>query len=136
MQKTSLGVRYQPDFAKVISVSYRFRKKDSRDLDITAQWPLWGQWYGVGRYNRNLLDRTTSEALAGLEYKAGCWVFRGVWQTLLNTQGRNKAYFFQIELNDFAAIGNDTVSLLRRNVGGYGKINEPPASGQMFSNEP
>lgn len=136
VQKTSLGVRYQPDFAKVISVSYRFRKKDSRDLDITAQWPLWGQWYGVGRYNRNLLDRTTSEALAGLEYKAGCWVFRGVWQTLLNTQGRNKAYFFQIELNDFAAIGNDTVSLLRRNVGGYGKINEPPASGQMFSNEP
>ncbi len=136
VQKTSLGIRYQPDFAKVISVSYRFRKKDSRDLDITSQWPLWGQWYGVGRYNRNLRDRTTSEALAGLEYKAGCWVFRGVWQTLLNTQGRNNAYFFQLELNDFAAIGNNPVSLLRRNVGGYGKINEPPANGQMFSNEP
>lgn len=137
VQRTSLGLRYQPDFAKVVSIAYRFRKKDSRDLDITAQWPLWNRWYGVGRYNRNLRDHKTSEALAGIEYKADCWVFRGVWQTLLNTSTRrNNSYFFQIELNDFAAIGNNPVSLLRRNVGGYGKINEPPPSGQMFSDEP
>ncbi|WP_157288555.1 LPS-assembly protein LptD [Uliginosibacterium gangwonense] len=139
-EQTSFGVRYQPGYGKTVSFAYRFKRNDTlngyRDIDITFQWPLWGSWYGVGRYNPNLQDHKLTEALAGVEYKADCWVFRGVWQTLLNTTGlRNNSYFFQIELNDFAGIGTNPVGLLRRNVSGYGKINEAPIGSEVFSDE-
>lgn len=137
IQRTSLGLRYQPDFAKVASLTYRYKKNEIRDINVTGQWPLWGNWYGVARYNRNLRDHTISAALGGLEYKAGCWVFRSVWQTLLNTsQRRNNSYFFQIEFNDFAAFGNNPINLLSTTVDGYGKINEAPIGSQIFSNAP
>lgn len=133
VQRATLGLRYQPDFAKVMSVSYRFKNGEFRDLDITAQWPLWRRWYGVGRYNRNLRDHTLTEAIAGLEYKADCWVFRGVWQTLLNTkQTRNDAFFLQIEFNGLASIGSSPLNLLKRSVSGYGKINDPAFGDPVF----
>lgn len=135
-QRATVGVRYQPDFAKVLSVSYRFKNGEFRDLDITAQWPLWQRWYGVGRYNRNLRDHRLTEAIAGLEYKADCWVFRGVWQTLLNTkQTRNDAFFLQIEFNGLASIGSSPLNLLKRSVSGYGKINGPGSGDPVFGAE-
>lgn len=132
------GIRYQADFAKVISASYRYKYGPStaggyRDIDISAQWPLLGNWYGVGRYNRNLLDHTLTEAIAGLEYKADCWVFRGVWQTLLNTSSQhNNAWFLQIEFNGLASVGSSPVQLLKRSIGGYGKINDSSYGDPVF----
>jgi LPS-assembly protein len=141
VQRTALGLRYQPDYAKVLSLSYHYTRGSLRDLDVTFQWPIWDRWYGVGRYNPNLRDHQTSEALVGLEYKADCWVFRGVWQNMLtqttssSAARHNNSYFIQIELNDFAALGNNPVSLLRRNVSGYGKINEPPLGNLVNSDD-
>ncbi|MFT4173355.1 MAG: LPS-assembly protein LptD [Rhodocyclaceae bacterium] len=141
-ERASAGIRYQADFAKVISASYRYKYgtrrnpldntpgSGYRDLDISIQWPVFGNWYGVGRYNRNLQDQMLTEAIAGLEYKADCWVFRGVWQTLLNTSGnRNNAWFLQLEFNGLASVGSSPVQLLKRSIGGYGKINDSASVG-------
>jgi LPS-assembly protein len=33
--------------------------------------------------------------------------------------------FFQLELNGFSRLGSDPSDILRRSIGGYGKINAP-----------
>lgn len=136
-QRATTGLRYQPDFSKVASISYRYQRDQFRDLDVSALWPLWGNWYGVGRYNLNMRDHRLTEAIGGLEYKGDCWVLRAVWQTLLTTeqtngQTRNNSVFLQLEFNGLASLGSNPVNLLKRSVNGYGKINEPGVGDPMF----
>ncbi|HSD39977.1 MAG TPA: LPS-assembly protein LptD [Rhodocyclaceae bacterium] len=153
-ERAVVSLRYQPQAAKVISGSYRYQRSTctdplnpacgTRDIDFSAQWPIGGSWYGVGRYNRNLKDHQLSEALAGLEYKADCWVLRVVWQTLLTTkttepgststdkQVRNNSVFLQLEFNGLASIGSNPVSLLKRSIGGYSKINDNNVGDPVF----
>jgi LPS-assembly protein len=148
------SLRYQPQAAKVLSASYRYQRSTcsdptnaacgTRDIDFSGQWPIAGSWYGVGRYNRNLKDHQLSEALAGLEYKADCWVLRMVWQTLLTTktndpgststnkQVRNNSVFLQLEFNGLASIGSNPVSLLKRSIGGYSKVNDNGVGDPVF----
>ncbi|MFT3734331.1 MAG: LPS-assembly protein LptD [Rhodocyclaceae bacterium] len=118
-----LTTRYQPQAGKSAAVSYRYQRGVLRDIDFSGQWPVTGGWYAVGRYNYNLKDSKLTEAIAGFEYKAGCWVLRTVYQTLLNTkQVRNNAIYLQLELNGLASVGSSPVQLLRRSVGGYTDI--------------
>jgi LPS-assembly protein len=132
-QRAVAGLRYQPAYAKVASISYRYQKDDYRNLDISAQWPLWGRWYAVGRYDLNLREKRPSEVIAGLEFKGDCWVLRTAWQTLVtSTTKRNNSIFIQIELNGLASIGSSPVNLLKRSVSGYGKINDPTVGDPMF----
>jgi LPS-assembly protein len=152
-ERGALSLRYQPQAAQVISASYRYERTSCsdvlnaacglRDLDISAQWPIGGGWYGVGRYNRNMKDHTLSEALAGLEYKADCWVLRMVWQTLLTTKStdpnqpgtnpvRNNAVFLQLEFNGLASVGSSPVQLLKRSIGGYSKVNDNGVGDPVF----
>ena len=69
-----------------------------RDLDISGQWPLWGNLYGVARYNRNLRDHRLTQGIAGIEYNAGCWVFRGVVQQLVTTSTDVNRSFFSMTI--------------------------------------
>ena len=63
-----------------------------------------------------------------LEYNGGCWVGRAVMQRYATTAATSStAIFFQLELNDFSSIGSNPLSLLRRTVPGYGRINQPVA---------
>jgi LPS-assembly protein len=79
----------------------------------------------VGRYNYSFLDGRIVEGLAGLEYNAGCWVFRAVGQRLqAATQTTSTGIFLQIELTGVGQIGaSDVTDLLKRNVAGYARIN-------------
>lgn len=123
-ERGALSLRYQPMSSKVASLNYHYERGLLRDIDVSSQWPIAGGWYAVGRYNYNLHDHRLTEAIAGFEYKAGCWVVRTVWQTLLNTsQVRNNAIFLQLELNGLTSVGSSPVQLLKRSVGGYSKIN-------------
>ncbi|WP_374264217.1 LPS-assembly protein LptD [Zoogloea sp.] len=132
-ERFNIGVRFQPAYARAVSVNWRYKHNYSadptspdgfRDLDISGQWPLWGNWYGVGRYNRNLRDHRLTQGIAGLEYNAGCWVFRSVIQQLVTTSNdNNRSFFFQLEFNGAGSIGSSPLEMLKRNVPGYGKIN-------------
>ncbi|MEI7431357.1 MAG: hypothetical protein WCL27_12960, partial [Betaproteobacteria bacterium] len=93
--------------------------------------------YGVGRLNYSFKDpgallSTTPQggkmiqSIAGLEYNGGCWVVRGVVQRLALTQDKaTSGFFIQLELSDFATIGSNPISILRRNIQGYSLINQP-----------
>ena len=134
--RVNASVRYQPDYAKVLNLSYRYAPNlriaenlvGLEDVDVSAQWPLGRGWYGVGRVTHSLLDDRVTEAIGGLEYDGGCWVFRvAMHRFAIERDDVSKAIYVQLELNDLAAIGSNPLSLITRSVPGYGKINDSSA---------
>ncbi|WP_018988179.1 LPS-assembly protein LptD [Aromatoleum toluclasticum] len=141
-ERFNMGVRYQPDFAKALNLSYRYsrgRLADEsdriKDLSLSGQWPLGGGWYGVGRVTRSLKEDRVTEAIAGIEYDGGCWVVRtAVHRFATNPDDVTQAVFVQLELNDLTSLGTSPITLLKRSVAGYGKINDP-VSNRVFGAE-
>lgn len=134
LHRLSVGARYQPGFGRVLSASYRFNRdqtasttvSDIRQIDIAAQWPLWGSWSGVARYNYSLIDHRIIETVGGLEYNADCWASRVVLQRLATATGDSStAFFIQLELNGFSNIGSNPMDLLKRSIPGYGRVTQP-----------
>jgi LPS-assembly protein len=139
-ERFSAGLRFQPELGKVLSASYRYTRDPIKDIstvdqvDLAGQWPISANWYAVGRYNYSLRDKQLLEAIGGVEYNAGCWAARFVAQRLEAVSGApNTTLFFQLELSDFGSIGSNPLGLLRRSIPGYGKTNELPNSGSLFS---
>jgi LPS-assembly protein len=130
-ERYAASMRYAPETAKVLNASYRFQRDILKQIDLSSQWPLAPGWYGVGRYNYSLLDKRLLEGLAGIEYNAGCWVFRAVVQRIqAAAQVSSTAFIFQLEFNGIGTIGTDeAVELLKRNVPGYSVTN--PADAQL-----
>ena len=124
-ERYTASVRYTPELAKVLNASYRFSRETIRQIDLSAQWPIAAGWYGVGRYNYSFLDKRLLEGLAGVEYNAGCWVFRAVVQRVqAATQVSSTGLFFQLEFNGVGQVGtDDAVALLSRSVPGYSVTN-------------
>lgn len=144
VDRFSLGARFQPDYGKVLSASYRYTRDPLSllpqvdQVDIAGQWPLSSRWYAVGRYNYSLRDSQPLETVAGLEYNAGCWAVRAVAQrvqAVSTTSTPNTTLFFQFELNDLGSVGSNPISLLRRTIPGFGKINELPSSGGLLNTQ-
>lgn len=140
-ERLSAGVRFQPDYGKVLSASYRYTRDPLTDksvidqVDVAGQWPLAPKWYVVGRHNYSLRDHQVLETIAGVEYNAGCWSVRAVAQRLAAVSGTpNTTLFLQLELQDFASVGANPLGLLRRSIPGYGKTNELPSDRSLLSN--
>lgn len=142
-ERFAAGARFQPELGKVLSASYRFtrdplneKKPIVEQVDIAGQWPIAPRWYAVGRFNYSLRDSQLLEAIGGIEYNADCWSVRVVGQRLAALSGSpNTTLFLQLELNDFGSIGSNPLGLLRRSIPGYGKTNELPDSGSLFSTQ-
>jgi LPS-assembly protein len=118
-------LRYSPEIAKVLNLSYRYNRDTIRQVDLSGQWPVQAGWYAIGRYNYSVRDERLLEGLAGLEYNGGCWVFRAVYQRVqAATDVTSKQILFQLEFNGLGQIGsNETVNLFQRNVPGYSVTN-------------
>ncbi|MDR1164047.1 MAG: LPS assembly protein LptD [Candidatus Accumulibacter sp.] len=140
VKRQSIGMRYVPEPGKVFNAAYRYNRDEAspiNQIDFSAQWPISGRLYAVGRLNYSFKDVGTTlstasqagrvvQAVTGVEYKGGCWVLRGVMQRLALTQdSTSSAFFVQLELNDFASIGSNPIQILRRNIQGYSLVNEP-----------
>jgi len=134
IQRASASIRYAPEIAKVVSASYRFNRDPTqpiKQVDFSGQWPVKAGWYAIGRYNYSFADHILLQGIAGLEYNAGCWVFRGAFQRLqaaVNTA--STGIFFQLEFNGFGGLGSDEIlTMFRRNIPGYAPTN--PATGSL-----
>ena len=129
-ERLNLGARYQPETGQVLNAGYRYTRDQLGQaglgqIDVSGQWPVFDGWHAVGRFNYSTKDRRMIESVAGLEYDGGCWVGRVVVQRLATqTQRSNTALFFQLELNGFAKVGSNPLEILKRNVPGYGVINQ------------
>jgi LPS-assembly protein len=126
-ERSNVALRYQPAIGKVMNFGYRFTRDNLEQVDLSSQWPLAGRWTGLARWNYTLRDKRLLEGLAGVEYNAGCWAARFVVHRFVGaTQEYINAMFFQLELNGVSKIGSNPLELLRQNVTGYTKTNEPP----------
>jgi LPS-assembly protein len=125
--RSSLGVRWQPAPASVLSVAYRYKVDDIEQIDVATQWPLTRRLYSVGRANYSFRESRWVETLAGFEYKADCWVIRIAAQRFATaTQRATTTLFAQLELNGLTSVGPSPVDQLRRSIPGYQLINPPP----------
>jgi len=128
--KLAVGARYQPDFGKVLNAGYRFIRNTLENVDVSAQWPIYRGWTGVGRANYSLMDRRIAEGLAGFEYNGGCWVLRVVTSTVAVGKGdSSRSIYVQLELNGVARVGSNPLDVLKQNIAGYTKINEKQTNG-------
>lgn len=132
-ERLGVGARYQPETAKVLNLGYRFTRDSLNQVDVSAQWPLGGGWYGVGRYNYSLREDRLVESLGGFEYNAGCWIGRIVVQRFAAATGNfTSAVFVQLELNGFSRIGSNPLETLKRNIPGYGGLNQARPDSRPF----
>ncbi len=135
IERLNFGARYQPETGKVFNAGYRYTRALLRQIDTSAQWPLFGGWHAVGRYNYSFRDKRVIESVAGLEYDGGCWASRFVVQRLATAVGQvNNSIFVQLQLNGFSDIGSNPLDILKRNIPGYGQIVQPVAD-PVFSSQ-
>ena len=126
-QKFNAGVRYQPQPGKVLNLVYRDTINSIRQTDVSTQWPLTSEWTLLARWNYSLFDKRTLEALGGIEYNGGCWIFRVVGHRFATaTQQASSSIFLQLELNGVSRIGSNPLDTLRRNIAGYVKQDPRP----------
>jgi LPS-assembly protein len=136
-QRYSVELRYRPEPGKALNAAYRYNRLTSspvNQVDISGQWPLFGRWHGVGRFNYSFKDDGTVlsaggqggrvvESIAGLEYDGGCWILRMVVRRqALTSEDASTSFFVQLELSGLGRIGSNPLNLLKRNIQGYGLI--------------
>jgi LPS-assembly protein len=122
----AIGARYQPELGKVLNAGYRFTRNTLENVDVSAQWPLLRGLTAVARMNYSLRDGRIAEGLGGIEYNGGCWVFRIVGYTVaVGTGDSSKSIYMQLELNGVARVGSNPLEVLKQNIAGYTKLNEP-----------
>ncbi len=127
--QANLGASYSGGPGRVLNADYRYTKGSINQIDVSTEWPLMPRWYGLGRVNYSIRDRSLIEGLIGLEYNAGCWSLRGVAQRLATSTTKvSNAFFLQLELNGLTTLGPNPLDVLRHSISGYVKsdeINQP-----------
>jgi LPS-assembly protein len=156
--RTTLSTRFNPTPYRVFNTAYRLTRDQSEQIDLGWQWPLRdftftndqaaanapvlapGQglgadrWYSVGRMNFSLNDRRMVDTLLGLEYDAGCWLGRVVYERLQSTTSTSRSrILFQLEFVGLARVGSSPLKTLRDNIPRYQYLREDLAPTSRFT---
>ena len=120
--RSNLGFSWRPDELRRLDFSYRFRRGSLEQTDLVALWPLGRSWRAVAHWNYSLLDKSSLETLAGLEYRSCCWALRfGTRQYVFDRTGQtDRTYFLQLELTGLARVGKPLDELIDRGATTYG----------------
>ena len=134
-ERFSVGLRYSPERSKTINVNYRAIRELAtstgpvrvKQVDVAAQWPIYGGIYAVGRVNYSIADRKLTEGIFGIEYDGCCYVIRAVAQRLAtSTTTATNTFFLQLELNGLGRVGSNPLNVLKRNIPNYSLLYENP----------
>ncbi len=151
--RSTIGARYNPGDYRVINTAYRFQRDVSEQLDVSWQWPLndlWGdhgqdlgsgrgqgpgRYYSVGRMNYSLNDGRLVDTVLGVEYDAGCWLGRLVFERVqTSTSSATERLMFQLEFVGFTRLGIDPRKTLTQNISHYQNLRESGGGTSRFSN--
>ena len=151
-----LRYRDQPD--RIFDIGYRYRNANANPLitavpgtssivgsaastpatisltDVSFRWPLFNDWYLLGRWQYSLNFNKTLESFMGLEKENCCWRFRMIGRRYINgattsntviTTNTNltpeTAFFVELELKGLSGIGDDVDTFLQSSLNGYRK---------------
>jgi LPS-assembly protein len=130
----SITASYRPEVRKLLNASYKRvvnpvdSKATSDQYELSGQWPITRQWYGIARYNFDLISNQVLNRVAGLEYDADCWVVRVVHRHYQNTSVLSTSeIYMQIDFKGFTGLGSNPINLIRFNIPGYEPISPNPA---------
>lgn len=125
----NFSVQWQPKYRHVLNAEYRYLRDNLLDqINVSGQWPLADRWYGVGRVSYSLPESRVVEGLLGLEYNAGCWVFRLAARRLATSaQESNTAIFAQLQLNGLSRLGSNPLEVFKSSIPGYQIITTEPS---------
>jgi LPS-assembly protein len=154
--RTTAGMRYMPGNYRLLSAAYRYQvdpttQQTSELIDTAWQWPiksLWGaagrdqgpgrglgedQWYAVGRLNYNLSEGKVVDAVLGVEYDAGCWIGRVVFERLqVAANQANQRLMFQLEFSGFARVGPNPLGTLKTHIPRYQYLRDQVSAPSRF----
>ena len=112
------------------------RSNDIITSDISVRWPIYDNWYGVGRWQYSWLFNQSQDAFVGLEKETCCWRFRIIGRRYVNNllaAANNPAnianpqfnsqtgIFFQIEFKGLTGTGLDLGNFFAKSIYGYRK---------------
>jgi LPS-assembly protein len=87
----------------------------------------------VGRLNYNLQERKMVDAIVGLEYDAGCWLSRVVFERLqVASNQANQRIMFQLEFVGFTRVGSNPLRHLKENIPRYQYLRDQIAPPSRF----
>ena len=144
--KVGLKFRNQPN--QLFDIGYRYRSASANPYvlstiipgttstpanisltDVSFRWPLFDQWYAMGRWQYSLNFDKTMESFIGLEKESCCWRFRVIARRFINGATTNSyvasnvepqtAFFVELELKGLSGIGDDVDYFLQTTLNGY-----------------
>lgn len=120
-EKGEIRLQYAPEHERVANVGYRFRRASLEQWDASFAWPVSRDWALYGRMVYSLLDDTTLERMAGVEYRACCWRLRLVSRRYVSnrTGESDSSIQVQLELNGLSSVGVPADAFLERSIRGY-----------------
>ena len=141
--RSNATVLYSPGPFKTVSASYLLARGLSEQLAVGWQWPVYrgsarpvgassgcgGTLYAVGRMSYSLQDKRLTGSIAGMEYDAGCWIGRIVFER--QSIARNQAttqLSIQLELVGLSRLGSNPLQVLKDNIPGYRLLRDSPGA--------
>jgi LPS-assembly protein len=126
---------YRPDRRKLLNASYKKvldpnnqGRATTDQYELSGQWPITRQWYGIARYNFDFISSKVLNRVAGIEYDADCWAVRVVHRQYQNTSVLSTSeVYMQIDFKGFSSVGSNPINLIRFNIPGYEPISPNPA---------
>ncbi len=115
----------RPD--QIINLGYNYRQNELIQSDVSFRWPIYDNWYAVGRWQYSLKFNVTKESFLGIEKESCCWRFRLVGRKYINAISNNAqaelqtGIFMQLELKGLSSFGDKVEAFLERNISGYEK---------------
>ena len=139
LQVGNFQFRYQSDINHILNFSYRFRDVSNnpftasgidrriKQTDISAVWPLTGNWGVIGRWNYDHANSRNLETIAGLEYDNCCYSVRVIARQWIDNDALfygnvddNTGVFLQFELKGLGSvIGGNVSGILNNGISGY-----------------
>lgn len=102
--------------------------------DVSFRWPLFNNWYAVGRWQYSWLYNSTQDAFLGVEKENCCWRFRLIGRRYTNNintinsldsrlaEGTSQTgLFFQVELKGLTGLGEKLDEFFEKSIFGYRK---------------
>lgn len=118
--ENNLKFSYSPNINKVVSLNFREREDTREQADLSFIWPVAKHWSVLGRWQEDIRNKTTPEALLGAEYSDCCWKVRIAAREYLpsgSTQ-RDSGIYLQFVLKGLGAFGQGGSGLFN-NITGF-----------------